>query len=104
MVENWTDVAAVDALGEDETLDVEVGGRAVCLYRLPDGVFATGGICTHGEARLADGYIVDDALIECPLHEGSFDIRSGAAVGAPCTQPIKTFAVLIKDGRIHVGS
>lgn len=42
--------------------------------------------------------------IECPLHEGRFDIRGGAMIGAPCRRPLETFAVLINDGRIHVGA
>lgn len=32
------------------------------------------------------------------------DNRSGAAIGAPCSRALETFAVLIQEGRIHVGA
>ena len=106
MAEHWIDVAAADALEEDLVVGADALGRSVCLYRLADGVYATAGRCTHGEADLADGLVVDGSRIECPLHEGTFDIRSGAATSAPCTIPLERFAVRIADGRVlvNVGS
>ena len=46
------------------------------------------GICTHGQVHLAAGAIVDGAdgsQIECPKHNGRFDL----ATGAPCRKPVK---------------
>jgi nitrite reductase/ring-hydroxylating ferredoxin subunit len=36
-------------------------------------------------------------LIECPLHQGLFDVRTGEAMGPPCVEPVRTFAVR-RDG------
>ena len=56
----------------------------MCLYNLGGTIYATHDTCTHGQASLADGFIDGDE-IECPLHQGLFQIATGKAVGAPCT-------------------
>jgi naphthalene 1,2-dioxygenase system ferredoxin subunit len=40
--------------------------------------------------------------VECPFHQGRFDVRSGAAVGAPAIVPLQTFPVQVVDGRVFV--
>lgn len=76
--------AAVDGLGE------------VAIYQLGDAYFATENLCTHGEAALSDGEVMD-GKIYCPLHGGSFDIRTGYAEESPCTIDLYTFPVEV-DG------
>ena len=80
---------------------MQAGKLAVALYRAEDEYYASELVCTHGQASLADGYL-EDFLIECPLHQGTFDIRTGEPVGAPCTIPVRTFPVKIENGVIHV--
>lgn len=79
-----------------------VGGLKVALYAVDGEYYATADLCTHGAASLADGYL-DGDLIECPLHQGTFNVKTGAAVGAPCTVAVKTFPVKLEDGLLHVG-
>jgi len=59
-----------------------VGSREIALYH-PDGgeIRATGNICAHGHAYLTDGWLTGEGLIECPLHAGCFDVRTGAGQG-----------------------
>ena len=75
---------------------MDVDGSPVALYRLGNEVFATAGICTHALAILSDGF-VEDGKIECPLHQGQFDIRSGKALCPPVTEDLRTYAVKL-DG------
>jgi len=76
-----------------------VAGREVALF-LQDGVvYATDILCTHGDARLCDGFL-EGHEIECPYHQGRFDIRTGAATGAPCTEPIRIWPVKVEEGRV----
>lgn len=100
----WVRVAVYDDVPEDGTLGVEPDGRSVCLYKLSGEVFATDNKCTHGDADLSDGLIQDGALIECPLHEGTFDIRTGKAMSAPCDRDIRCHAVRIDDGAVFIRS
>jgi nitrite reductase/ring-hydroxylating ferredoxin subunit len=88
----WIKVARAQELGEDEVKPVNVAGLGVALFRLGDEFFATDGICTHGKAMLSEGF-VEDGCIECPLHQGRFDIRTGKALCAPATVHLRTFAV-----------
>ena len=65
-------------------------------------IFATHDTCTHGQASLADGFVVDDEFIECPLHQGTFDIRTGRAAGAPCKVDIRTYQTKVEDGKVFI--
>lgn len=102
MANEWTRVAELADVDEDGTLAADVDGHAVCLYNIAGEILATDAKCTHGDADLADGLVLDSALIECPLHEGTFDIRTGKAVGAPCTQALRCHAVRIQNGVIYL--
>ena len=72
------------------------GGKPIAVYNLAGRFFATDDHCSHGDASLAGGFIEGDAIV-CPLHFGSFDIRTGMPVDPPCTREIATHA-LIEDG------
>jgi nitrite reductase/ring-hydroxylating ferredoxin subunit len=99
---DWQEVARADEVPEGGTLLVDYGAEPVCLYNLAGEIRATHDTCTHGQASLADGFIVDDQVIECPLHQGTFDIRTGRAVGAPCKIDIKVFEVKLHEGKVYV--
>jgi naphthalene 1,2-dioxygenase system ferredoxin subunit len=92
-------VAELDANGG--LIDCTVGGRRIALYAVDDAFYATADLCTHGNASLAQGYL-DGHVIECPLHQGLFDVRTGEVMGAPCTQPIRTFPVKRKGDDLFV--
>ena len=57
-------------------------------------LFATDGICTHGNTHLADG-LVKGGIIECPKHNGRYNLADGSPARAPvcrglCTYPIES--------------
>ena len=95
----WTDVAAADAVPDDDVVAVAAAGRDIALYGADGQVYATDNLCTHGHARLCDGFL-EGHEIECPLHQGRFDIRTGAATCAPVTEAIRTYPVKIEAGRV----
>ncbi|MBS3911845.1 MAG: non-heme iron oxygenase ferredoxin subunit [Hydrogenophaga sp.] len=102
MEDEWIKVGNVADIDEDDTHSVEIDGKQVCLYNLGGEIFATDGTCTHGDADLSLGMVLDSCLIECPLHEGTFDIRSGRAVDAPCTEPLHCYPVKVEQGVIFL--
>jgi nitrite reductase/ring-hydroxylating ferredoxin subunit len=61
--------------------------------------FAIDDTCTHANYSLSEGMIFD-GQVECPLHAGTFDIRTGAATGLPCVIPVKTYPITVDNGRI----
>ncbi len=102
MSEEWSEVADAADVPEQGTLLVSLGGEPVCLYNLNGAIHATHDTCTHGHASLADGFIVEDRLIECPLHQGTFEIAGGRAVGLPCTEDIRIYEVRVEDGKVFL--
>jgi phenylpropionate dioxygenase-like ring-hydroxylating dioxygenase large terminal subunit len=97
----WQRVASINEIDADGVLGVDVDGASVALYRLGNEVFATDGICTHALAILSDGF-VEDGKIECPLHQGQFDIRSGKALCAPVTEDLPTYAVKLEGDDVWI--
>lgn len=88
--------------------EVETGGMLevnaegippIAVYNVDGEFFATSNICTHATALLTDGYL-DGDIVECPVHGGSFNVRSGAAVNFPCEIALKTYEVTLEDGYI----
>lgn len=78
-----------------------VDGREIGVFRLDDGVYALRDRCTHGNGRLSEGY-VEQGLVECPLHAGCFDIRTGRAARAPVTINARSYRVTVESGAVYV--
>ena len=98
--DEWVGVAADLPLGAMR--EVTVQGRSVALYRLEDGGWAaTDNVCSHGRARLTDGWL-DGIEVECPLHAGRFDILTGAALCAPASKPVAVHQVRVEEGRVFL--
>jgi naphthalene 1,2-dioxygenase ferredoxin component len=97
----WVKAANRGDLAEGEVLGVLIGGREVAVYDLDGEIFATDDVCTHAYAKLSDGWL-DKGEIECPLHAGRFDVRTGAATAPPCVDPVKTYPVRVVGDEIQV--
>lgn len=97
----WTEAAALDDVPQDDVVGVTVAGRDVALYSVEGEVFATDNLCTHGNARLCDGFL-EGHEIECPLHQGRFDVRDGSALCAPLTQGLRTYPRRIEQGKVFL--
>jgi naphthalene 1,2-dioxygenase system ferredoxin subunit len=101
MSDNWMDALALDAIAEADVTSVMVGGREIALYEVDGEVFATDNLCTHGAARMSDGFL-EGREIECPLHQGRFDVCTGKAMCAPLTQDLRVYPVRIENKRVLV--
>ena len=99
MTTNWIDAAALAEVPEGDVIGVMVAGKDIALFEFDGDVFATDNICSHGHARLSDGFL-EGREIECPLHQGRFDVCSGQALCAPLTENIKTYTVRIENMRV----
>ena len=98
----WIEACAVDDIEKEDVIRFDHDGRTFAIYRSPDdGFYATDGLCTHEHAYLADGLVLDN-LVECPKHNGRFDYRTGAAMGAPVCINLKTYPVKIEGGSVFI--
>ncbi len=75
-------------------------GRRLAVYVVEGEAFATDDRCTHGNSSLADEGCLEGYIIECGMHLGTFDIRTGEAVGPPCIKALRTYPVEIRDGQV----
>jgi nitrite reductase/ring-hydroxylating ferredoxin subunit len=98
---SWIDVAADAEVEEDAILAVSANGLPLALCRQGESVYALYDLCSHGAARLSDGF-VENGCIECPLHQGLVDMVTGAARSAPITEPVRTFPVRLNGARLEV--
>ncbi|MFK7993372.1 MAG: non-heme iron oxygenase ferredoxin subunit [Granulosicoccus sp.] len=95
-------VCSTSDLEEEDVVRFEYENHTYAVYHGPDGNFyATDGLCTHGQAQLDEG-IVDEFEIECPLHFGSFDYRTGMPTVAPACIKLQTYPVTIKDSDVFI--
>ncbi|MDO9095834.1 MAG: non-heme iron oxygenase ferredoxin subunit [Rubrivivax sp.] len=101
--DTWIDVAAAADVPDGDVVAAHVQGREIALVRLGEELHAIDATCTHGSASLCGGFVEEDGSIECPLHQGRFDVRSGRALCAPLTQDLAVHAVRVDDaGRLWV--
>ena len=99
---DWVRVAAAADVAEGNVLGVRVGEREIALYHLPGGEYrASDNVCTHEYALLSDGWL-EDGCIECPLHAGRFDIRTGKAMCAPVDRGLAIFEVKVEGDALLV--
>lgn len=99
MTEQWIDVAAREVVPDMTAIALHVGGHEIAFYDVDGEVYASDNLCTHGAARLTDGFLEGNE-IECPLHQGRFDVCTGKALCDPLTEDIKTYPVKVENGRI----
>jgi len=97
----WIDALAATALPKDDVIGVDVDGRDLAICTVGDAVYAIDNICTHGQACLSDGFL-DGHQIECPLHQGRFDVRNGQPLCDPVEEPLRSYPVKIEAGRVYV--
>lgn len=97
----WRDLIEKSKLEENWVTRVKLGARIIAVYDTPSGIYASLALCNHGGADLCDGYF-DGHVIECPLHQGAFDVRDGEAVSAPATRPMRVFETRVEGGLVQI--
>ena len=100
-MDDWIRICATDEIDEEDLIRWDHGGRTFAIYHTERGFFATDGLCTHEDAHLADG-LVFGTVIECPLHQGTFDVITGKALTAPAWEDLRTYPVKVEDGTLYI--
>ncbi|MEX3012050.1 MocE family 2Fe-2S type ferredoxin [Hoeflea sp. TYP-13] len=98
---NWIHVCATDEIDEEDLIRWDHEGRTFAIYNTDDGFFATDGYCTHEQQHLEEGLVIGK-VIECPLHQGRFEIATGRALNPPACIDLKTFPVKVEAGDIYI--
>jgi nitrite reductase (NADH) small subunit len=92
-------IAHVSEVPPGEGRNFDVRGLMITIFRTRTGeVFATQPRCPHRQGPLADG-LLGGTLLVCPLHDLTFDLRTGLSVAGDCR--LRTYPVrAADDGRI----
>jgi 3-phenylpropionate/trans-cinnamate dioxygenase ferredoxin component len=101
-VVSWHAVCRVDAIAEEDVASFEHGGKIYAIYHTTSGFYATDGLCTHEDELLTDGLVLGE-IIECPRHQGRFEIPTGKAKGAPVCVNLNTYQTKIEAGQVYIG-
>lgn len=94
-------VARIADVPRGRMLEVIVGARSIVLCHTREGWYAVDNVCTHAYAKLSEGQLRKTRLI-CPLHGGSFDCRTGAAMGAPAVAPLATYTIRLMGEDVEI--
>ena len=98
----WQATVALDAIDEDAPFPTEVEGRPIALYRFGREVHAVGDLCPHQpDVRLSDGYL-DGDVIECPMHQSCFNVKTGKVLGPPAREDLDVFETQVDNGQVLV--
>jgi|UniRef100_UPI00404B7530 3-phenylpropionate/trans-cinnamate dioxygenase ferredoxin subunit len=91
----------LSSLSEGQPVKVEKNGRTICVTRIGNEVFAVDDTCSHSDASLSEGEVLD-FKIECWLHGAEFDLRTGEAVTPPAVAPIKVYPVSVDGDSVTI--
>ena len=93
---DWTFVCNTSDVDFEDQYRFDHNDRTYCIYHLEDGFYATDGLCTHEDVHLVDG-LIDGEEIECPMHLGVFNIKTGRVVMDPPCEDLKTCLLYTSD-------
>lgn len=98
--EGWLDVCLDKNLGNEDIIRFDHTKKTFALFRDTKGtLYATDGICTHGNTHLSEG-LIKGKIIECPKHNGRFNIEDGTPARAPVCQGLATYPIEKRGDRI----
>jgi nitrite reductase/ring-hydroxylating ferredoxin subunit/uncharacterized membrane protein len=91
--------ANVDDLKVNAMKLLHVGDKRIVLARTEDGFVAFADRCPHKGASLAGGSLMC-GTVQCPWHGSQFSVRTGAVTADPSKEGIKTYPVMVENGRV----
>ncbi len=80
---------------------VEIDDQLVVLVHVAGEYYCIDDICTHDGGTLYDGELVDGAL-RCPRHGACFDVRTGAPLTMPATEPTRVHQVKVDGDIVYI--
>ena len=95
------ELCRTDDVAVGTAIKVERDGLELAVFNIAGEYFVTDDHCTHGPGSLSEGYI-DGDIVECNFHQGQFNIRTGEVVLPPCFVPVKTYPVMVRDGKVVI--
>ncbi len=102
-MDEWIEACGVDEIEPGSYRTIWIDDEEVAIIKCNGGIYAIQDVCTHDGGELTGG-VIEGCAIECPRHSARFDIRTGEVLDPPAFEPIATYPVEIRDGRVFVSS
>ncbi|MBA2938416.1 Rieske 2Fe-2S domain-containing protein [Paenibacillus sp. CGMCC 1.16610] len=100
--EEWIEACRADEIEQEDVIRFDYSERSFAIYRTDrNDYYATDGFCTHGRFHLSEGLVMGN-IIECPKHNGRFDVITGQAKRAPVCIDLKTYPVKVEAGKVFI--
>ena len=100
--DGWVEVCDAALLAAEDVIRFDHDRKTYALVRDADGaLFATDGVCTHGNTHLSDG-LVKGIIIECPKHNGRFHLADGSPARAPICRGLATYPLRERNGKLFL--
>jgi nitrite reductase/ring-hydroxylating ferredoxin subunit len=96
-------VCMADEVSEHTPAKAEIAGEQVAVFKVGGSYYVTQNMCTHGPGELCEGFVEGDE-VECPFHQGRFNIITGAPTLPPCTVPLRIWDAVVREGRIYASA
>ena len=104
MLKEFVKAAKVSDVPDGTMTSVTVEGDAILIARVGAKYYAIHNKCSHQGGWLDQGDLLTDRCeVMCPLHEASFDLRTGEPSAGPARTPVKVYAVRVEGDDILLG-
>ncbi|MCZ8519421.1 MULTISPECIES: MocE family 2Fe-2S type ferredoxin [Paenibacillus] len=101
-IAQWVEACAAEEIEVEDVIRFDYGDRTFAIYRTDNSkYYASDGLCTHEPVHLADGLVMGN-VIECPKHNGRFDIPTGEAKRKPVCVALRTYPVKVEEGKVLI--
>lgn len=98
----WIEICSSVEIGKEEVIRFDHKKKTFAISRDKTGnLYATDGMCTHGNTHLGDG-LVKGSIIECPKHNGRFNLNDGSPARAPICRGLATYQIEVRDSRLWI--
>src|SRR6188474_3195942 len=76
-------------------------GPRIALANVGGTFYAIDDTCTHRGCSLGDGKLTDK-VVRCACHGSRFDVTTGAVVGGPAEDPVRSYPSQVVGGQVEV--
>ena len=97
----WIDAGSLDRLAARGKVELELAGHALLLVCAKGAAHAVSAVCPHHAAWMIEGG-VGDGVIDCPRHQGRFDLATGAKLRGPECPSLPVYPARVREGRVEV--
>ena len=101
MSEEWTVACDFASVSPNDVVRFDTPDATFAIVKLEDGRCSViDGLFTHGKAHLAEGF-VDGKAIECPKHNGRFNVLTGEPVASPVRVATNVYETRVNGDKIE---